>query len=286
MTTFLFSGQGTQMRGMGKALFKKFPMLVTRANDLLDYSVEELCLVDHNKQLNNTKYTQPAIFIVNALAYLEKYYEIGKRPDYAAGHSLGEYNALFAAEVFDFETGIKLVKKRGELMANINNGTMAAVVGLDEHKIADIIKGECLTTVEVSNENSPIQFVLSGSKAEIENSQSFFEKAGASMYSVLKVSGAFHSSHMAPIVSEFKKFLGTVEFKEPKFEVIANVSAVPYSLSNVSLNLCNQLTNRVKWTSSMVCLLDKGEKDFVEINPSFKDTLTKLQKQIMDSKVL
>lgn len=284
MTTFLFSGQGTQMRGMGQKLFKKFPMLIRRADSLLNYSIEELCLVDKNKQLNNTKYTQPAIFVVNALAYLERYYETGKRPDCAAGHSLGEYNALFAAEAFDFETGLKLVKKRGELMDSINNGTMAAIVGLKEGKIIDIIKNEGLSTVEISNENSPIQFVISGSREEITKAQTLFEKAGASMYSMLKVSGAFHSIHMKPVVYEFEKILNDIEFKEPIFEVIANVSANPYHLNNIKLYLRDQLTSKVKWTQTILYLLERKEQDFIEINPSSKNTLTKLLNQTIDNK--
>lgn len=280
MSIFLFSGQGSQFRGMGKLLFKKFPRLIEKANDALDYSIEELCLEDKNNQLNNTQYTQPAIFIINSFNYLEKYYETAKKPDYVLGHSLGEYVALYSANVFDFETGVKLVKKRGELMAKIQNGTMAAIVGLDENKISSIIKDNTFNSIEIANNNSPTQVVISGSKEEIQNAQQIFEKAGASMYALLKVSGPFHSSHMSPVKEKFKKYIENFNLKNPEIPVIANTTSRPYNSNNIIDTLVDQVTQKVRWKESIQYLLEKGEADFVEICPGPKKTLTKLFNEI------
>src|SRR5205823_13876450 len=126
MLAYIFPGQGSQTRGMGGNLFDDFPELTAQADAILGYSIKKLCLEDPNQELNQTQFTQPALFVVNALTFLKK----NQKPDYVAGHSLGEYNALFAAEVFDFATGLNLVKKRGELMSEAKNGGMAAVIGL------------------------------------------------------------------------------------------------------------------------------------------------------------
>ena len=131
---YVFPGQGSQTVGMGADLFDQFPFLITQADQVLGYSVKQLCLEDPNKKLNSTDYTQPAIYIINALTYLKKVQQEGK-PDFAAGHSLGEYNALFAADVFDFVTGLKLVQKRGAIMAKVEGGGMGAVIGLEPEKI-------------------------------------------------------------------------------------------------------------------------------------------------------
>ena len=124
MTTFLFPGQGSQARGMGANLFKDFPELVNIANDILGYDIEQLCTLDPNNVLNNTEYTQPALFTVNALTFLKHTQDTNQKADYLVGHSLGEYDALFAAKVFDFATGLKLVQKRGQLMSMAKDGAM------------------------------------------------------------------------------------------------------------------------------------------------------------------
>src|SRR6516162_2607290 len=129
MTAFLFPGQGSQRKGMGSTLFEEFQEVTARADEILGYSIKELCLHDPHQQLGQTQFTQPALYVVNALSYLKKMKDGSKVPTYLAGHSLGEYNALFAAGVFDFETGLRLVKKRGELMSQATGGGMAAVIG-------------------------------------------------------------------------------------------------------------------------------------------------------------
>ena len=135
MTTYVFPGQGSQNKGMGGTLFDDFSELTVQADAILGYSIKRLCLEDPQIKLSLTQYTQPALYIVNAFSYLKRLREIGKKPNFVAGHSLGEYSALFAAEVFDFPTGLQLVKKRGELMSRASGGAMAAILGLDEEQI-------------------------------------------------------------------------------------------------------------------------------------------------------
>ncbi|MGO4778772.1 acyltransferase domain-containing protein, partial [Lysobacter sp. 2RAB21] len=128
MKTYMFPGQGSQARGMGGDLFDAYPELTAKADAVLGYSIKELCLEDPRRELGKTQFTQPALYVVNALSYYKRIQDTGETPDYLAGHSLGEFNALLAAECFDFETGLKLVKKRGELMSQATQGAMAAIV--------------------------------------------------------------------------------------------------------------------------------------------------------------
>ena len=140
MNVYVFAGQGSQFKGMGKKLFEEFGDLVAQANSVLGYSIEDVCINNPENKLNKTEYTQPAIFIVNALSYLKLKKDGLEKPDYFLGHSLGEYNALFAAGAFDFITGVKLVAERGKLMARANDGGMYAVIGLDEQKVRKVIE--------------------------------------------------------------------------------------------------------------------------------------------------
>src|SRR5262249_33257796 len=136
----IFPGQGSQAKGMGAELFRKFPDLVSQADAELGYSIERLCLEDPDKQLNNTAFTQPALYVVDCLAHLNQLNESGVAPHFVAGHSLGEYSALFAAGAFDFSAGLRLVRKRGELMSKAFGGGMAAVVGLTCEQIEDVLR--------------------------------------------------------------------------------------------------------------------------------------------------
>ncbi|MCR8978423.1 ACP S-malonyltransferase [Brevibacillus laterosporus] len=274
MTTFLFPGQGSQHKGMGETLFDEFAEVTAKADEILGYSIKELCLEDPKKQLGSTDFTQPALYIVNALIYLKKVKDTGKQPDFVAGHSLGEYNALFAAGAFDFETGLRIVKKRGELMAKATGGGMAAVMGLSEEQIDVVLKQNGLTSIDVANYNSPSQIVLSGRKEEIIQAQSVFEAAGAVMYIILNVSGAFHSRYMEQAKQEFGDFLEQFSFGSLTIPVISNVTARPYKQCDIKPNVMEQITSSVKWTETIRYLMGKGEMEFEEIGP--KDVLKKL----------
>jgi trans-AT polyketide synthase, acyltransferase and oxidoreductase domains len=269
---YVFPGQGSQKKGMGENLFDEYKELTRKADKVLGYSIKELCLNDPENQLGLTQFTQPALYVVNALYYLKKTDTDKKIPDYVAGHSLGEYNALFASGAFDFETGLKLVKKRGELMSKAQNGGMAAVIGMDEETIRAVLKKEELNNIDIANLNSPSQIVISGRKNEIIEGQSIFEVAGCKMYIPLNVSGAFHSRLMEDARQEFEDFINQFTFSPLKVPVISNVLARPYSNDNIRKLLVDQITNSVKWTESMCYLMGKGVQEFIEVGPG--NTLT------------
>jgi len=195
-------------------------------------------------------------------------------PDVVLGHSLGEYNALFAAGAIDFETGLRLVKKRGALMAQIKGGGMAAVKGLSIREIYNLIERYGLEELDIANYNTPNQVVLSGPLQLIENSRSIFEAAGATLYFQLNVSGAFHSRCMQPAREEFARFLEPFEFLPLQIPVVSNVEARFYEPGKIKDLLALQLVKPVRWTDSIAFLLKKGDVSFKEIGPG--DVLTKL----------
>ncbi|UFJ41782.1 ACP S-malonyltransferase [Brevibacillus humidisoli] len=274
MTTYLFPGQGSQHKGMGGDLFDQFTELTVKADELLGYSIKELCLDDPNQQLGKTQYTQPALYVVNALTYLKTIKETGKKPDYVAGHSLGEYNALFAAGAFDFETGLRLVIRRGELMSHATGGGMAAVIGLSGEQVNRVLVENGLSGIDIANHNAPSQIVIAGQKDDIVHAKPFFEAAGAAMYIPLNVSGAFHSRYMSDAEKHFAEYVDSFTFSPLTIPVIANISAKPYKQADIPQYLIQQITNPVKWTDSIRYLMGLGEMEFIEIGP--RNVLTKL----------
>lgn len=279
MVTYVFPGQGSQIKGMGGSLFDEFPEITAKANEILGYSIKELCLQDLNKRLGQTQYTQPALYTVNVLSYLKRIKEVGRKPDYVAGHSLGEYSALFAAGVFNFEIGLKLVKRRGELMSQVSSGGMAAVLGLKEEVVEEILRRNGFNSIEIANYNTPTQIVLSGPKADVEKAASLFETEGA-MYIPLNVSGAFHSRYMEDAKNSFEEYLDEFEFSELSIPVISNVHARLYKPGKLKENLVEQITHSVKWTESIRYAMGLGEMEFEEIGPG--DVLTKLVQKIRE----
>ncbi|MCP4023610.1 MAG: ACP S-malonyltransferase [Desulfobacteraceae bacterium] len=278
MKAFIFPGQGSQAKGMAKNLLDNYPEYENQADEILGYSIRELCTIDPDHNLNNTEYTQPALFVVNALTYLDALDKGMASPDYAAGHSLGEYNALFAAGVMDFQTGLKLVQKRGKLMAQAQNGGMAAVIGMDQETIKEVIEKNGFHQINIANLNSPSQVVISGDKSQIQSAKSFFEADGTTRYAVLNVSGAFHSNLMADAGRQFEIYLEQFTFLPPQIPVISNVLARPYPGNNIKKLLLQQLTHPVKWMESICYLWGKGVDDFIETGPG--SVLTKLVKSI------
>lgn len=268
MTAYIFPGQGTQSVGMGQEYFDEFKDLVIQADEVLGYSIKTLCLEDPDKKLNFTRYTQPALFTVNALAYLKRLQETGKRPDIVAGHSLGEYNALFAAGVFDFATGLKLVKKRGELMGQAKNGRMAAVMGMDEQAVRAVIKENRLDSIDIANLNVPVQTVISGKEEDVKNCIEIFEKAGARRVILLNVSGAFHSRYMAEAQKEFAEYVEQFSFNEPEITVLSNVYARPYRKEQLKETMIKQITSSVRWIDIIRYIWGMDEQgEILQIGP-------------------
>ena len=262
---YLFPGQGSQKVGMGEELFDRFADLTAQADEILGYSIKELCLEDPNEVLStSTDYTQPALFVVSALSYLAKIEDGGEKPVAVAGHSLGEYNALFAAGAYDFATGLKLVQKRGALMSKAAGGGMAAVLMMPEDDIKAIINDKW-PGIDVANFNSPNQIVISGLKDDIVNAQPDFE--AAKRYVVLPVGGAFHSRYMKDSADEFKEFISGFSFNELECDVYANLTAQPYKGDEIVDNLVQQIYSSVRWVETIQNLRATGEHEYEEVGP-------------------
>ncbi|MFK2853204.1 ACP S-malonyltransferase [Dyella humi] len=268
MKACIFPGQGSQFKGMGGAVFPLFPELVKQASDILGYSLEDVCVNDRQGLLSKTQYTQPALYVVNALHYLKEWGPKSvPRPDFLAGHSLGEYNALFAAGVFSFETGLRLVKKRGELMGASTAGGMAAVLGVAAADIRAMLDEHGLAQIDVANFNTPTQTVIAGDKAALAEAAELFARRNLRCV-VLNVSAAFHSRHMREAQAEFAEFLRSFSFKAPEIPVIANTTARPYEPDRIAETLAAQIATPVRWVDSIRYLLGRGEMAFQEIGAS------------------
>jgi malonyl CoA-acyl carrier protein transacylase len=274
----LFPGQGTQAKGMGAGLFERFRDHVALAGDILGYDVARLCLEDPDNRLDDTRYTQPALYVVNALSYWDGL-ERGEPPgEILLGHSLGEYNALLAAGAFDFETGLKLVAQRAALMAEQRGGAMLAVVGPSAAGLAGLLAEHDLTTLDVANRNTPTQNVLSGPENDIAQAQRVLADRGARVVR-LRVSAAFHSRYMRPARDEFAAFLRGFRFAPLTATVIANVTARPYRDDAVARTLSDQIAGTVRWSDSVAAVLRQVSADqFREIGGA--GVLTRMVRQI------
>lgn len=288
MVAFVFPGQGSQKRGMGEGLFdevREYAALEKDVDAIVGYSMRKLCLDDPDNRLKETQFTQPALYVVNALHYYKAVAD-GTQPSYVAGHSLGEYNALLAAGVFDFLTGLRLVKKRGELMAQAKNGGMGAVIGLSASTIAKVIRENGLASLDVANFNTPSQTVVSGPVEDIKRAGPFFENGGAQMYIPLQVSAAFHSRYMADAATAFSAFLAPMTFATPRIPVVANVTAQLYPTGSASeavkSALVKQITHSVQWSQSIRYLITQGVTQFSELGPG--NVLTRMVHQIQQAK--
>ncbi|TVX92162.1 ACP S-malonyltransferase [Paenibacillus agilis] len=273
MKAYVFPGQGSQKRGMGEGLFDEYPDMTALADSILGYSIKELCVQDPNNLLGQTQYTQPALYVVNALHYLKAIAADGP-PNIVAGHSLGEYNALCAAGAFDFETGLRLVQRRGVLMSQASGGGMAAVIGLDEDKLRQALEDHGLDQIDIANYNNLTQIVISGPQEDILQAQQVCEAAGARLVIPLQVSGAFHSRMMTAAYNSFNAFLNEFSFGNLTIPVVSNVTARPYEQHQLKQHLANQITHSVRWTDTIRYLMGLGIEEYLEIGPG--NVLTKL----------
>ncbi len=277
MKVYVFPGQGSQHQGMGREHFEMFPEYVARADAVLHYSLAELCAADGDGRLDRTRYTQPALFTVSALAFLRKVREYAVPPDAFAGHSLGEYCALFAAGAFDFEAGVAIVAKRGELMSRAEGGGMVAVLACSPDRIRGLLREHGLDGLDIANLNAPEQTVLSGPQDQIECARAPLEAAGARVVP-LAVSAPFHSRYMRDVAEEFGDFLSAFRFNPLRAPVVSNVTARPFGPGEVVGLLVQQLYSPVRWVESMSYLLDLGANDIEEVGPG--NVLANLVRQI------
>ena len=281
MKAFIFPGQGSQFSGMGFDLYQKnekAKSLFQTANDILNFDITNIMFQGSEDDLKQTNVTQPAIFIHSTIlaTCINDF-----MPDMVAGHSLGEFSALVAANAFSFEDGLKLVMKRAELMhiaCQEHNSTMAAIIGLD----IEIIKKVCAETdgiVVPANYNSPGQIVISGNRRSVENACSILSKLGAKRALILPVAGAFHSPLMRGAEEELEEAINKIEFNKPICPIYQNVCAKAVLLENeLKENLIKQLTAPVKWQQTIEQMINEGATEFFEVGPG--NVLTGLNRRI------
>ena len=269
----VFPGQGSQYVGMGQDLAEAFPSAreaFERADEVLGFSLSRLCWEGPEEELTRTQNAQPAILVHSLAAWSTLKDEIAPRVKYTAGHSLGEFSAYTAAGSLEFEEAVRLVRRRGELMAGASAGTMSAVVGLDpsvvERICADVSSEGGI--VVAANYNSPQQLVISGEVEAVERAGARAKEAGAKMVRPLAVSGAFHSPLMADAESGLRAELDSLEFVDPEFPIVSNVTAEPVADADTARRtLVSQLTSPVRWTQDIQRIADEGVVNFVEIGP-------------------
>lgn len=262
-TAWVFPGQGSQSIGMGADLLdlpaakEKF----TQAEQILGWSVLEICQKEEDK-LSRTLYTQPCLYVVESVL-VDAMREKGQQPDLVAGHSLGEYVALYAAGVFDFESGLRLVKRRAELMDTAAGGKMVALIGFNREQLEQQIQQT--PDVVLANDNSDAQVVISGTPEAVET---VLANIKAKRVVPLNVSGAFHSPLMAEAAAEFQKVLESVSFTEANVPVLSNVEPSPAVESQVLKERLNrQITGGVRWREISMQLPEQGISRVVEIGP-------------------
>jgi [acyl-carrier-protein] S-malonyltransferase len=271
---YVFPGQGSQSIGMGLDLYNRFTIareVFDEADACLGFSLSRLCFDGPEEELTKTHNVQPALLVVS-IACL-KALEDGAiadlpLPAFLAGHSLGEYTALVAAGALDLADAVLLVRERGRLMyeAGLKNpGSMLAVIGLDEETVKDV----CLQTgTEISNINCPGQIVISGAAQALAEANKLAKTRGARAIIPLKVSGAFHSALMEPVIAEFSKIVSNVRFRSPNIPVISNVTAQPLTdVDSIKNELVKQLRNCIQWQRSVEYMMHKGVATFYEIGP-------------------
>jgi [acyl-carrier-protein] S-malonyltransferase len=282
---FLFPGQGSQYKGMGKHLYENFSAArecFEEAGDALGMDLKSLCFEGDVKELTKTENTQPALLTCSVATYRVFSNEIAKPPLYFAGHSLGEVSALTCAGGIAFHDAVKIVRKRGELMSRAVSpglGIMAAILGVDSHLVEevceDISSDECFSVV--ANYNSPLQTVISGHVRTVEKAGVMLEKMGAKVV-FLNVSAPFHSPLMKQTVNAFKEELLKYDYCDFRYPVLSNVDATPYfNASAIIDNLLNQLVMPVRWGDTINFLKERGIDMAIELGPG--NILTKLTKQ-------
>lgn len=270
---FLFPGQGSQYPGMGKEFYNEFvdvQEIFKKASSFLHLDIVKLCMQGDEDMLKQTIYTQPLVFIINYICWcvLKR---VGVTPQVVAGHSLGEYNALVAAQTLEFLDGLKLVRKRAELMQKAEEekpGTMAAILGVDKQKIKIILKeGRTKGEVVAANFNCPGQIVISGEILAVKEAVKIAQAMGAKPV-ILKVGGAFHSPLMKKAQRELQELIREISFKEPMIPVIVNAKAdYVNTIQEMKEALSIQIVSPVLWEDSIRKMVADGVSVFIEVGP-------------------
>ncbi len=272
-TAYLFPGQGSQFVGMAKDHYESnssVSALVDQANDVLGIDLKSIMFQGPEEKLKQTEFTQPAIFL-HSIALFNT---LDANPNAVAGHSLGEFTALVAGGALTFGDALKIVRKRGQLMQQAgasNPGTMAAIIGMNDEAVEELCSkasGETGKEVIAANYNCPGQLVISGYIEAVEKAVEIAKESGARMAMLLPVSGAFHSSLMQPAFDGLKESLENLEIKTPGCPIYSNYTAKPTTNpEEIRSNLLNQLMNPVRWTQTILNMVDNGVDSFVEVGP-------------------
>jgi len=275
MKAYVFPGQGAQFEGMGKDLYESSEQahaLFEQANSILGYRLSDVMFEGSAEELKQTKITQPAIFlhsVISAILAGDTF-----QPDVVAGHSLGEFSALVANGVLTMEDGLKLVQQRALAMqkaCEAVESTMAAIVGLEDEKVEAVCDSITDEVVVAANYNCPGQLVISGSIPGVELAVEKLKEAGARRAIILNVGGAFHSPLMAPAEAELKSAIEGTTFHAPKCPIYQNVNAQKATdPALIQQNLIAQLTSPVKWTQTMLNMIEDGVEEFVEVGGTGK----------------
>lgn len=267
---FVFPGQGSQFKGMGKDLYENnasAKRLFEQANEILGFRISDIMFEGNDEDLRQTNVTQPAVFLHSIIAFKSI---ADKKPDMVAGHSLGEFTALVANGTLSYEDGLQLVSARATAMQHAceqEPGTMAAVLALDDLKVEEI----CSSIDEIvvaANYNCPGQLVISGSRAGVDKACELMKSAGAKRALLLPVGGAFHSPLMMHAEEELIAAIEKVTFHQPNCYVYQNVVAkAVFRPEEIKMNLIHQLTGPVKWTQSVQAMIADGATKFTEVGP-------------------
>jgi [acyl-carrier-protein] S-malonyltransferase len=277
---FVFPGQGSQYVGMGKALYDASETarhVFRRADEILGFGLTRMCFEGPEQDLNDTINAQPAILTVSVAclnAMRERWHALGQvvAPRYVAGHSLGEFTALVAADVIDFESALVLVRERGRLMKE--NGTerpggMLAVLGLDREVVEGVVADAAVMgVITVANANSPGQLVLSGEAPALERAAELARARGAARVVRLPISIASHSPLMARAAAQFGEIVARLPLRQPRIPVVANITGqILTSADDIRKELADHILKPVQWTSSVVEMVTRGSAEFLEIGP-------------------
>lgn len=271
MKAYIFPGQGAQFKGMGQDLYEKSPLakdLFEKANGILGFSITDIMFEGSEEDLKRTKVTQPAVFLHSVI--LSKTLRESFKPDMVAGHSLGEFSALVANGVLEFEDALTLVSKRARAMqkaCEMEKSTMAAVLGLEDHMV-EAICADVDGTVVAANYNCPGQLVISGELTAVEKACEELKERGARRAMILPVGGAFHSPLMEPAREELAAAIEETTFRKPVCPIYQNVSTFAVTdPAEIKKNLIFQLTAPVKWTQSVQNMINDGATEFIEVGP-------------------